>query len=162
MKRSGGRAESVSAPRTAEAPGMAVTAIPASTAAWTSLYPGSESKRTSRIADQGQRLAVAHAGHESGPHFRRIVIMIGRKTVANAIAVEKFCRYARVFAQDQVRRAQGFERAQGNVTEIADGRRGDIEACGKRRRLENGGAYAIAVGRLGAWRHRGKKGLNGL
>jgi hypothetical protein len=32
----------------------------------------------------------------------------------------------------------------------------------KRWCLENGGTYAIAVGRLVAWRHRGMKGLNEL
>ena len=52
---------------------------------------------------------------DHGPHFRRIVIMIGLQLFPNPIAGQQFCSDTGVLAEYHVGRGQRLERPQGDV-----------------------------------------------
>ncbi len=99
------------------APGSAVTGYPASCAARTSLYPGSETSGVPASRYQCDRCAVAEPLQQFRSCRRCVVVVIRGERGGDGVAVEpKLPRHPRVLAGNQVGASQRRERPQRNVS----------------------------------------------
>ena len=126
------------------APGMAKTGRLASARARISGKPGSDSSGV----PASEISASAAAGRDAvddvlglGP---LIVLVQGDAAPLDAIVVEQPRRHAGILAEDDLGRGQRFERADGDVAQVADRGGHDIEARRQRRRREGGAGDEIA------------------
>jgi hypothetical protein len=56
-----------------------------------------------------------------------VVLVKGDLRLVDVVMLEQHARRARILAGDVVHAAQGFQRAQGDVAQVADGCRNEIE-----------------------------------
>ena len=99
------------------------------------LVAGVGDQRRAGIGDQRHHLAVAQRGHEARAGALGIVIVIGGEAGRDAIVTDELGRHAGIFAGDQIGRGQHVQPPHGNIVEMANRGRNDIEPRRLGRRL---------------------------
>ncbi len=97
---------------------------------------GIGNQRRPGVGDEGHGFSLREEGEQARPGLVGIVFVIGEGPVANAVAVEQYAGDAGVLAGEHVGSGKRFQRTQGDIGEIADGRGDEIE-----RRLQRPGGY---------------------
>ena len=85
-------------------------------------------ERRAGVGDEREPRAVLEARDEMRAHHARIVLVIGDERRGYAVMREQRPRDARVLGDHRIGRREGFQRAEGDVPQIADRRRDEIEA----------------------------------
>ena len=83
--------------------------------------------RQPRVADADDRCPRAEALNQVRPLFLLVVLVVARHGRVDVVVCEKSARVPRVLGGDHIRRAQHLDGAIGDVAEVADGRRTEIE-----------------------------------
>ncbi len=126
--RSVGKPAIVSATIAAQGPGSEVTAIPSATASATRLIAGVGDQRRAGVGDQRQRLALPHAPKRARARLGGVVLVIGDERGLDRVVVEQPARDAGVLGEDRIGGGERLERPNGDVAEVADRRRDDVQA----------------------------------
>ena len=101
-------------------------------------------QRRAGIGDQRNGLPGGYPGDDVIGLGPLIVFMQGNAPPLDAIVVEQTRRHARILAEDRRRSGQGLERADGDVAQIADRGRHDIEPRRQGRGGKGGAGDEIA------------------
>ena len=109
-----------SAASTEDGPGSAITAWPAAQTSRTSLKPGSEISGVPASDTSAIEAPCASFSQDFRPRQRGVVLVIGLELRRDAVALGQPAGDAGVLAGDDVDAGQRFQRAQGDVAEIAD------------------------------------------
>ena len=125
-----GSPEPASAVSEAEGPGTACTAMPASMAARTRRYPGSDTSGMPASETSAITAPQTQAGREFFGALRLIVVVIAHGGLVNIVVIQQFARLPRVFARDQIGLAQHADGAIGDVLQVPDGGSHEVEQTG--------------------------------
>ena len=115
-KRSVGSPATPSAASTADAPGIAVTAWPASLRRAHQLVAGIGNQRRAGVRHQRHRLAVRQPGEQLRPRLGRVMLVIGRERRRDAVALGQLARDACVLAGDAHRRRPAVRARAGVIS----------------------------------------------
>ena len=92
------------------------------------LIAGIGNQRRAGVGDERDCGAVAEPLEELRPRRRGVVIVVGRERRDDGVAIEELARHPRILAGDQIGAGKRRERAQGDIAEIADRRRHDMQS----------------------------------
>ena len=87
-------------------------------------------QRHAGVGDQRDHGAADEAGSEFFGALRLVVVVIAHRRLVDIVVIQQFARLPRVFARDQVGLAQHADGAIGDVLEVPDGRRHEVEQTG--------------------------------
>ena len=79
------------------------------------------------VTDTDDGLARPHPCNQLRALFLLVVLVVARHGRVDVVVCEKSARVPRVLSGDHIRRAQHLDGAIGDVAEVADGRRAEIE-----------------------------------
>ena len=87
-------------------------------------------QRHAGIGNQRDHGATEQTGEEFFGALRLVVIVIAHCWLVDVVVIQQFARLPRVFARDQIGRAQHADRAIGDVLQVPDGRSHHVEQTG--------------------------------
>ena len=108
-------------------------------------------ERRAGVRDERQRLSLAQAVDHSLAHCLAGMVVVGQERRRDAVMGKEPLRDPRVLGEHGRRRGEHAQRPEGDVAQIADRRRHDVKAGGKRLGLgreAEGGEHAGARTRL--------------